>query len=179
MIRTQRSAALARSVLGATLLEVMIALVIMSIGLLGLASLELSGMSANSNSEKRTQAAIIANDMVERMRANPTAVSTGAYDAELNNPVIDCTVAPAKICEDRSSPAADCTPAEMAKYDADTAYCNAKALLPSGALSVWCSDTAGNTQACVGAAYRTVRVNWQNQTESGNTAKFLTMTVRP
>lgn len=168
-----------KTVTGATLIEVMVALLIMSIGLLGLASLQLSGVNTNSNSEKRTQAAFIANDMVERMRANPTAVAAGAYDAALNNTNIDCAKAPANICEDRTSASANCTTAQMATFDVFTSYCNAKILLPSGSLSVWCSDNAGTVQSCAGTVYRTVRVNWINQIDGGSENKFLTMTVRP
>jgi type IV pilus assembly protein PilV len=168
----------AKVMTGTTLIEVMIALVIMSIGLLGLASLQLTGISSNSNSEKRTQAAIVANDMVERMRANPGAVTAGAY-AGVNYTTIDCSTPPANICEDGSTASADCTTTQMATYDAFTAWCNANTLLQSGSLSVTCTDSTGVAQACGATPYRTITVGWVNQTNDGNANRTLTMTVRP
>lgn len=162
---------------GATLIEVMIALVIMSIGLLGLASLQLTGISSNSNSEKRTQASIVANDLIERMRANPAGVTAGDY-AAVNYTTIDCTTPPAS-CQTLSAGAVGCTSAQMANYDAFTSWCNASTLLQSGTLQVTCTDNTGANQACAATPYRTIRVDWVNQTDDGNSGKFLTITFRP
>jgi len=168
-----------KRVTGTTLIEVMVALIIMSIGLLGLSSLQLTGMNSASGSEKRTQAAIIANDMAERMRANPDGVSSGDY-AGYNYSSVDCSTPPTKICEDGSSTAADCKSSEVATYDAFTTWCNANTLLQSGSLTVSCTDQTGTAQACGSTAYRTVTVLWKNQ-DAGSTpkAKTLTMTFRP
>jgi type IV pilus modification protein PilV len=169
-----------KALTGATLIEVMVALVIMSIGLLGLASLQLSGVSNNSNSEKRTQAAILSNDLVERMRANPDEITTAAYATALPATAnFNCTNPPATVCEDSGGTgAADCTPSLMTGYDAYTAWCDAKTLLPNGKISVVCSDQTGTTQACP-TSYRTITVQWDNQTETGFTPKTLTTTFRP
>lgn len=166
---------------GATLIEVMVALVVMSIGLLGLASLQLSGVKTNNNSEKRTQAAILSNDLVERMRANPDEVNQNyAYVAALTNPNFNCANPPASACEDSGSTAAtDCTPSAITGFDAYTAWCDAKALLPNGNITVVCSDATGVAQACSPTSYRTITVTWNNQTENGFTPKSLTTTFRP
>ena len=66
----------------------------------------------------------------------------------------------------------------MTGYDAYTSWCDAKTLLPSGKISVVCSDQTGTTQACP-TSYRTITVNWDNQTETGFTTKTLTTTFRP
>lgn len=55
---------------GLSLIEVLVALVLLSIGLLGLAGLQASGMRVGQSSMQRSQAAQLAHDMVERMRAN-------------------------------------------------------------------------------------------------------------
>jgi type IV pilus modification protein PilV len=170
----------AHIVMGATLIEVMVALVIMSIGLLGLASLQLTGISNNSSSEKRTQAAIVTNDLVERMRANLNSVTAGDYAAVLNNnPNIDCTAPPPTYCEDHGSAATICTSAQMAGFDAYTAWCNANALLQSGTITVSCTDSAGAAQACGATPYRTITVGWVNQTDNGPAPKTLITTIRP
>ncbi len=55
---------------GFTLLEVLVALLILSIGVLGLASLQFTGIKSNREVYYRTQAAILAQDIVGRLQAN-------------------------------------------------------------------------------------------------------------
>jgi len=64
---------------GFTLLEVLIALLVLSIGLLGLAALQTSGLRSNQMATMRTLATQIAYDMTDRMRANPTGVNNSEY----------------------------------------------------------------------------------------------------
>lgn len=55
---------------GMTLIEVLVTLVIISVGLLGVAALQLTTVRNNHDSFVRTQAATLASDMLDRMRAN-------------------------------------------------------------------------------------------------------------
>lgn len=64
---------------GFSLLEVMIALVILSIGLLGLAGLQGTGLRTNHEAYLRSQATLLAYDIVERMRANREPALGGDY----------------------------------------------------------------------------------------------------
>ena len=59
---------------GFTLLEVLIALLVLSIGLLGLAALQTVGMRSSQMANMRTLATQIAYDMTDRMRANQTGM---------------------------------------------------------------------------------------------------------
>jgi len=59
---------------GFTLIELMVAMAIFAIGMLGLAALQGEGLRYNSNAYERTQAVILASDMADRIRAN---VGTG------------------------------------------------------------------------------------------------------
>ena len=68
------------NVKGFTLLEVMVALLIFSIGLLGLAGLQGSSLQNNKTADLRSIAVIDAHDMAERIRANRRGAS-GDYDA--------------------------------------------------------------------------------------------------
>jgi type IV pilus assembly protein PilV len=61
---------------GFTLLEVLIALLVLSIGLLGLAALQTTGLRSNQMATMRTLATQIAYDMTDRMRANPGGLTT-------------------------------------------------------------------------------------------------------
>ncbi|WP_353302137.1 type IV pilus modification protein PilV [Sessilibacter corallicola] len=65
---------------GITLIEILVTLIILSIGFLGLASVQLLGTRNVSNSSFRSLATIYAYDMVERMRANQVGVDIGSYN---------------------------------------------------------------------------------------------------
>lgn len=56
--------------LGLSLIEVLVAMVILSLGLLGVAGLQAAGLRTSQSAYYRSQAAQFADDMTERMRAN-------------------------------------------------------------------------------------------------------------
>ncbi len=86
---------------GFTLLEVLIALLVLSIGLLGLAGLEIFGLKYNFQSYERTQATMLISEMADRMRANPIGVIAGNYDAIAldSNPVAGAPNCAVVICD--------------------------------------------------------------------------------
>lgn len=103
---------------GFTMIEVLIAIVVLSIGLLGLAGLQSTGLRNNQDAYARTVAATLANDMADRIRANMAGFNAGNY----NN-----TASATAGCLNNTG----CTPQEMA--ETDTYYWNqALAALPSG-----------------------------------------------
>jgi type IV pilus assembly protein PilV len=73
--------AIPRKESGFTLLEVMVALLISAIGLLGLAALQVSARNNLDASFQYSQASLIAQGLAERMRANPAGVRAGFYNA--------------------------------------------------------------------------------------------------
>jgi type IV pilus assembly protein PilV len=64
---------------GFTLLEVLIALLVLSIGLLGLASLQTTGLRSNQMASMRTLVSQFAYDITDRMRVNPAGVANDEY----------------------------------------------------------------------------------------------------
>jgi type IV pilus assembly protein PilV len=56
---------------GFTLVEVLVAVLVLAVGLLGLAGLQLASMKSNHSAYRRSQATIAAYDLLDRMRANP------------------------------------------------------------------------------------------------------------
>lgn len=100
-----------RAQAGFTLLEVLVALLILSFGLLGLAALQTFGLRFTHQSYERTQATYLIEDIIERMRANPAGVQNGDYlIARTNNP--------AAAGASTNCLAANCTdPKAMAKHD--------------------------------------------------------------
>lgn len=85
-----------RKVRGFTLVEVLIALVIMSVGMLGIAGLYVHSMQAGRTSVFRHHAVTLAGDIADRIRANPRAAASYGLAGANNNCVnggIDCTLA--------------------------------------------------------------------------------------
>jgi len=75
------------------LLEVLIAVLVMAIGLLGLAALQASTLQFNRGAYLRSQATSFGYDMADRMRANREAALAGAYNADFADPPPVCTAA--------------------------------------------------------------------------------------
>lgn len=71
---------------GLSLIEVLIAIVISSIGLLGLAGMQATGLQNNHSAYHRSQATVLAYDIADRMRSNVDAV--GNYLSSYQSPPV-------------------------------------------------------------------------------------------
>lgn len=78
---------------GFTLIEVLVAIVILAIGLLGQAALQSSGLRSSQESYLRTQATLLAADISDRMRANRQAALNGDYDTSFGATVTGSSIA--------------------------------------------------------------------------------------
>jgi type IV pilus assembly protein PilV len=151
-------------------LEVLIAIVVFSIGLLGIAGLQVAGMRYTHASQLRTIATMQTENMVDRMRANMRAVEDGDYNITGSMPSGD----PPVDCDN-----ADCTPAQLATYDlirwnvtpsSSTLPREANADVLPGGTGIVCIDSTpsdGNSTgwACdnLGTVFA-IKVQWTEQT---------------
>lgn len=74
---------IARKSQGFTLIEVLVTFLITTIGLLGLAALQINTMNDQFEAIQRAQITAMVDDMAARIRMNPTAASTGVYAEDL------------------------------------------------------------------------------------------------
>jgi type IV pilus assembly protein PilV len=95
---------------GLTLVEAMIALLVVSIGLLGIASLQITAMNQNASSLHHSQAVWYAYNMSDRIRANITLFAN--YDG-INTGTNDYT----QDCETSRCSAADMITADAADWE--------------------------------------------------------------
>jgi type IV pilus assembly protein PilV len=107
---------------GFSLIEAMVSLVVMSVGMLGIAALYGQGLRAGSSAVYRTQAVTLVADMADRIREN--RIAAVAY----NN-------APANHACDAGG-GVNCSPTEMAEHDLFNWTARVTAVLPSGLGSV-------------------------------------------
>lgn len=70
---------------GFSLIEVLVALIVLSIGLLGLAAIQLTGLKDNQSAYFRTSATVLAYDMADRMRLNRSVAEAGGYDLAITD----------------------------------------------------------------------------------------------
>lgn len=72
---------------GFTLLEVLVAILVLSIGLLGLAGLMASSLRNNHSAYQRTQATWLAYDIIDRMRVNRASALASGYNIGIGTAV--------------------------------------------------------------------------------------------
>lgn len=119
---------------GVSLIEVLMAVLIFSVGLIGLAGLLVMASRSNQAAYLRTQVTFLAGNMADRMRANPVGLWNGAYDGDAK------ADAKAKAC----GAGAACTPAEVAARDRSAWATMLATALPDAKASIKCdSGSAG------------------------------------
>ena len=106
---------------GFTLLEVLIAIVVLSFGLLGLAGLQAVGIKNTTDANVRTLAIQQAYDIADRIRANTVGATAGAYDSITNT-----------VPADPGCIASGCTATQLRDYDQRFWNTNNRNMLPSG-----------------------------------------------
>lgn len=118
---------------GFTLVEALVALVVLSIGMLGIAALYVESLRAGRTALTRSQAVNLASDMADRIRANRLGgtaygkASDDAGSADAN-------------CEEGGA-SASCTPAIMADHDKALWTTDLERSLPGGTATINVDDT--------------------------------------
>lgn len=78
---------------GFTLIEILVAMVVLAIGLLGLAGLQTTAIQFTNSAYFRSQATSLAYDIADRMRTNRQVAISGDYDPEnFEDPPPACAV---------------------------------------------------------------------------------------
>jgi type IV pilus assembly protein PilV len=117
---------------GFTLLEVLIAIVVFSFGLLGIAGMMTISVRNNHNGYLRSQANFLAENMMDRMRANPTALWSGKYDGTPTAPA---------VAVDKCKLSDPCDYDELAEYDMEQWAQSIELALPDGEGTISCVNS--------------------------------------
>jgi type IV pilus assembly protein PilV len=146
---------------GFSLVEVMIALVVCSIGLLGLAKMESLAVSSTSVAGSRSIAAIEAASLASAMHANP-----GYWAAGLAPAVTTVSAAPLNNFSAAGpcfvAGAGSCIPAAMAFYDLQQWAIALGAVLPGYLATISCTIAVGTPVTC------TIQIQWSESAVAGN-----------
>lgn len=139
---------------GSTLIEVLVTAVIMSVGLLGIAGLQLTSLKTNSSSYMRSQSAISTYNLMDYIRANRESAIDGDYNIGMS------------AFSDLSAPSGGASIAEIDRYSwyqyLDNNLTNAQAAIDCDATAV-----------CV------VKVQWDDSHAEGTTStKSIVLTAQ-
>ena len=96
--------AIRRRMAGVTLVESLVALVVISVGMLGIAGMYLSSLQASRSANMRVQAMNLTTDISDRIRANRRALTNYTVSATGTGTAHDCATA-------------TCTPKDIAEND--------------------------------------------------------------
>ncbi len=113
---------------GSSLIEVLVALFVLAIGLLGILAMQVKSMQFNQSADTYAKAVNIANDIAERIRINPKNVAT-YLTAEIPED-------PPTNCRTTSFSAAACSAADLVNWDLYHWGASIKRNLPAGEGSI-------------------------------------------
>lgn len=151
---------------GFTLIEVLITIIILAIGLLGLAALQLNALRNNTTAYERTQATMLAYDIVDRMRANRDAANAGSYNTALD------TTPPAQNCTGTGQ---NCSNIELAQHDLSLWKCSLGKFNSNGVctgLGMTGALPNGDGSVVLNGTLVTVTITWEEK--RGQTANQTT-----
>lgn len=134
---------------GAGLIEILISLLVIATGILGLTGLQANSLANNRTAYYRTQATILAYDIIDKQRANKAEALAGNYTIALNSTAATTTCT------------TSCTTADIAAMDLTQWQNSLSTELPNGNGSV--TPIAGITDAY------TVTVQWALENQTANT----------
>lgn len=148
---------------GFTLLEILVAIVVLSIGLLGLAGLQAVSLNNNQIAYFRSIATQQAYDMADRMRANLGTPTTGGVRAGDYDNLTAITPA------DPGCLTSGCSASQMATTDHSQWNTINARLLPGGV----------GTVTNIGNASFEINVSWTEKTATGTVTRTFLTTVTP
>lgn len=142
---------------GFSLLEVLIAVLVLGIGLLGLAGLQATSLRNNLSAYHRSVATQLAYDISDRMRANPQGVTDGNYNNKAGREA-DCVTN-------------RCSSADLAGDDLFEWSDALKRTLPEGKGTVCIDGTPDDDECDFNGRIYAIKI-WWDDSRSGNADEY-------
>jgi type IV pilus assembly protein PilV len=172
---------------GITLIEVLVAFFVMTVGLLGLAGMQSTSVKDGLDNAKRSQVMWLVTELVERMRANPD----GHAEYVTASTALSCGTEPTQCADTAAADTTGCTTAQIASFDVWEVFCgnpetdviaNSADSLNLSNVSITCDGGA----TCVDESDYTVTISWESQAVrdsdlfgDSDETQSISMTVRP
>lgn len=136
---------------GFTLIEVLIAMLVLEVGLLGLAGLQVVSLRNSQSAYNRSQATQLSYDLADRMRANSTGQA--AYTS-----ILPSSATAKTNCLPTTLPTNGCSSTEMAENDLYEWNLTVTTIMPSGMGTI-----------TVAANIFTVSITWDDDRDGNDT----------
>jgi len=162
---------------GFSLIEVLVALIIIAVGMLGIAKIQALAYASTGTASLRSLAAIEVSSLASAMRVNrgywtvaPTPLTITIAGATFN--ATDATLNGLNNC---SAPALPCTPSALASSDLQTWVTALNKALPNVSGTVSCPSpvTAGTPVGC------TIQISWNERNTAINAQSLATTMALP
>ena len=174
---------------GVGMMEILVSLFVLSVGLLGVASLQFTGTFNNVQSVSRSQGELVARYVAEQLVAvaEPSTTDDGweiddaflnsniynfqnvTYNANSDNYQCLCLTLPAGIPNCRG---AQCSVNDLASFTGWEASCQAVRSNPNMWLNVTCNDRdAGDAKLCSSGSLISIAVSWPVKSSTGNSVQ--------
>lgn len=155
---------------GFSLIEVLITVIVLSIGLLGMAALQLASLRDSNRANERSIATVLAYDITDRMRANPAGVVAGDYLVDPDDPPVAPAVANGASAQDycvsdfTGTATSDiCNSRELASADVYDWFTRIGQSLPGGLGEILCTDADDtDTAVCSPGSRFVISVLWDD-----------------
>lgn len=171
---------------GFSLIEVMVALIVVSVGLLGIAKMHAAAYASGGTASMRSLAAIEAASLASMMRANRAYWANGLAPAviavngiTISDPTLAATATTANYCT--TSGSAPCGPVTLAAYDLHRWAAALNAMLPSPSANIACAAVTPPISCTIRVDWveKIVSVNAQGATGPAMQAPTYTLYVEP
>lgn len=172
---------------GTSLVEVLIAAVIIGIGLLGIASLQVKALQGSTEAEFRAKATDLAWALADRIRTNLNADNSYVTATISACPTPSAGTPCSMIPGTTPITAGSCTPVDVAADDLENIFCAANAgidsRLPGGTLQVTCTDNdVTDADACSPGSQMDITIAWQTRDDpfgAGDNTDRIIMPIIP
>lgn len=163
---------------GFTLVEVMVALIVIAIGMLGIAKMEALALSSTGVARTQSLAAIEAASLASAMHANRSY-----WAGEVTTPVSSFTVSGGTVTDttmtlsqEASCTAPYCSPTLLAAWDVQQWAGDLNGILPNATATVTCVTTDSPIDCSIQIKWveQAVSVNQQEAADTGTTSAFET-----
>ena len=167
---------------GFALVEILVSLLILSITLLGMASMQISGLRNSATSSYRTDATQLSYDIADSMRANTLAVDDNVFDdvdVDSNDAVSDSGTGNC-LQLTTSDNVESCSPDDMATADLSSWISRVRKKLPNASISITCNDRdTTDADDCTDASTHTITLTWDENNDGNIVASTFSYTFRP
>ncbi len=170
---------------GTTLVEVLVAAVIIGVGLLGIASLQVRSLQASTNAEARARAIDLAAELADRIHSNASADQDYVTDGTLSNCDAYGTSACSSIPGGAGIEESACSNADIAEEDKLEILCapgsGIRSVLSDGTLEITCADVdPDDGDDCSPGSQLTITIGWSVRDDIfGTGTDRVVMTVIP